>query len=101
MDTLDRLKAATGETDEDGKLTSYMESAKAAILRKRFPYGDWPDEVEPQYTELLYQCALALYNKEGAEFETSHTENGISRSWGSEGIPAELLAQVIPKVSVL
>ncbi len=100
MDTLHRLKYATGETDEE-KLLSYVESAKAAIMRKRFPFGDWPDEVEPQYRDLLYQCALSLYNKEGAEFETSHTEGGVARAWGSEGIPAELLSQIIPKVDVL
>lgn len=101
MDVLGRLKLRTKEED-DSILLDCMESAKAAILARRFPYAeDYPDEVEDRYLDLQYRCALALYNKEGAEFETSHSENNVSRSWGSEGIPVELLREVVPYVGVM
>jgi hypothetical protein len=97
MDMLDRLKARTGEEDES-ILMDCMESAKAAILTRRFPFGDWPDEMEPQYVDLQYRCALDLYNKLGAEGELSHAESGISRSYESSWISNQLLAEVVPKV---
>lgn len=95
MDVLAMLKRRTGESDEE-KLMDLMESAKAAIMSRRYPYGDMPDELETKYENLQFRLALAAYNKEGADFQTSHGENGISRTWGSEGFPQELLSEVIP-----
>lgn len=101
MDVLGRLKMRTKEED-DSILLDCMESAKAAILARRFPYAtDYPDEVEARYLDLQYRCALAIYNKDGADFETVHKENGIERSWGSEGIPTQLLQEVVPYVGVM
>lgn len=95
-----RLKSRTKEENEE-LLLDLLESAKSAIFTRRFPYQEWPDEVEPRYRDLQYRIALAMYNKEGAEFERSHSENGVSRSWGSEGIPTELLAEIVPKAGVV
>ena len=50
--------------------------------------------------DLQFRVALAIYNKQGGEFETAHTENGVSRSYGSEGIPQELLLEVTPMAKV-
>ena len=74
MDNLARLKLRTNEPDE-------------AILE---------DCLESRYLDLQFRVALAIYNKQGGEFETAHTENGVSRSYGSEGIPQELLLEVTP-----
>lgn len=99
MDNLARLKLRTGEADE-AILEDCLESAKAAILARRYPYGEWPDELESRYLDLQFRVALAIYNKQGGEFETTHTENGVSRSYGSEGIPQELLLEVTPMAKV-
>lgn len=99
MDNLERLKLRTGEPDE-AILEDCLESAKSAILARRYPYGEWPDELESRYLDLQFRCALAIYNKQGGEFETAHTENGVSRSFGSEGIPQELLMEVTPMAKV-
>ena len=37
-----------------------------------------------------------MYNKLGAEYETSHSESGISRTWGSEDVPQQLLEEIVP-----
>lgn len=100
MDNLSRLKARTNETDEF-LLTDLLESAKHAILARRFPYGEYPDELEPRYLDLQFRIALSMYNKLGAEFETSHSENGVSRSWSNSHIPEELLNEVVPMVSLV
>lgn len=129
MDGLDRLKAFTKEADES-VLLSCMESAKAAILARRYPFGDWPQRtveveippvteldpdtgeavvvqpgriqlctetyLEPRYLDLQYRCALAIYEKRGGDFEKRHTENNVTREWGSEHIPSDLLEEVTP-----
>lgn len=100
MDVLERLKLKTQEENET-ILQDCIDSAYSAIMSRRYPYSSWPDDIEPQYRDLLFQCALALYNKDGAEFESSHSENGISRAWKSEGIPQELLERVIPYCAVV
>lgn len=99
MDNLARLKLRTGEADE-AILEDCLESAKAAILARRYPYGEWPDELESRYLDLQFRCALAIYLKRGGDFETSHTENNVSRAWSSEGIPQELLFEVTPLAKV-
>ena len=95
MDLLERMKLRTG-SDDEAMLADCLESAKNAILARRFPFSAWPDEVEDRYKDLQLQCALSIFNKQGAEFETSHGENGIQRGWKSEAIPKELLNEIVP-----
>lgn len=97
MTLLERLKARTGEANV-ALLTDLLESAKAAILVRRFPYGNGTEQLEVKYEDLQYRIALALYEKEGAGFQISHSENGISRGWKSEGVPESLLAEITPIV---
>lgn len=114
MTVMERLIQETGE--DENVLSNYVESAKNAILVRRYPDGNWPtrevtttDEetgeeivteetyVEDIYLDVQYRLALAAYNKSGADFESSHSENGISRSWSSEGFPKEILHEIVPK----
>lgn len=100
MDNLDRLKLRTGEKDE-ALLLDCLESAKSAILSRRYPYGEWPEELESRYLDLQFRCAIDLYNKIGAEGETSHSENGVSRGYESSWISESLLQEVTPVVKVV
>lgn len=95
MDNLERLQKLTGSQDEP-LLMELLQEAKEAILDARFPYGNWPDELEPRYRGLQVQIAEAMFDKIGGKYETSHTENGVTRTWGSEAIPKELLARITP-----
>lgn len=95
MDNLERMKLRTGESNI-AVLRDCLDSARAAIMARRYPYGEWPDELESRYLDLQFRIALAIFNKQGGEFETAHSENGVSRSYGSEGIPQELLLEVTP-----
>ena len=100
MTALIKLKIRTGE-ENDSVLTECLDSAKAAILARRFPSGDWPEEVEPRYADLQIRIAQDLYNKIGAEGQMTHTENGIGRSWESSWISKQLLQEVTPYVGVI
>lgn len=97
MDVLARLKLRTGELNE-AILEDCMESAKSAIMSRRFPFHEWPQEIEPRYLDLQFRCAMEIYAKIGGEGEISHSENGISRTWRSSWISEELLAEVVPVV---
>lgn len=99
MTNLERLKLRTSEAD-DSILTDCLESAKSAILARRFPYSEWAEDLEPKYLDLQYRIALDLYNKMGAEGQMSHSENGIARTWESSWISKQLLSEVVPKVGV-
>lgn len=97
---LHRLKLRTGEENDD-VLVDCLDSAKSAILARRFPYGNYPDALESRYLNLQFRIALDLYNKIGAEGETAHTENGVTRSYESSWISEQLLQEVTPMVGVL
>lgn len=99
MDILARLQLRLTDGDkapDDDVLEDCIETAKTAIMNRRFPYGDWPDSVEPRYQDLQFRIAMDLYNKIGAEGETGHSENGISRQYESSWISEQLLSEVTP-----
>lgn len=100
MDNLARLKLRTGEADE-AILEDCLESARSAIMARRYPYQEWPDELESRYLDLQFRCAMDLYNKIGAENEIAHSENGISRSYESSWISESLLQEVTPIAKVV
>lgn len=88
------------ETDANAELLSYyLDIAATKILNRRYPFG-WPKDakVEPQYTQTQLEIAVYLFNKRGAEGESLHSENGVSRSYGGQtDVPPDLLIQVTPK----
>lgn len=97
MTISERLQLRTNEKDIY-LLEDIVESAKAAILARRYPFGEYPAEFPRRYEDLVYRISLAMYNKIGGEYETDHTENGVTRKWGSAGIPEDLLNEVTPLV---
>ena len=101
MTQLERLKIRITENVTDGELEDILESAKAVIMSRRFPFGDWPEEIEPRYKDLQIRIAVEMFAKRGAEGETAHSENGISRSYASANVSEDLLKEITPKVGVV
>jgi hypothetical protein len=101
MTQLERLKIRIKENASDAELEDLLESAKAVILSRRFPFGEQPAEIEDKYKDLQIRIAVEMYNKQGAEGETSHSENGISRSYSSASVSEELLREITPKAGVV
>ena len=98
MSNLERLKLRTGEPDES-ILNDCLESAKSAILARRYPFGQF-SVLEERFVDLQFRIALDLYNKIGAEGQLTHSENGVSRTWESSWISKQLLMEVTPLVGV-
>jgi hypothetical protein len=90
------------DTDwSDDILLTYLAIAGRKIIDRAYPYDDTVEDVPRRY-ELL-QCEIAVYllNKRGAEGETSHSENGISRSYENADIPESLLSVISPFCGVI
>jgi hypothetical protein len=100
MDNLERLKIRIPEEKNDMILLDYLETAKNIIMARRFPYGTTLEDVEPRYVDLQLRIAVELYEKQGAEGETSHSENGISRTYESAGVSSSLLNEITPMCGV-
>jgi hypothetical protein len=93
-----RLDIPSQDFSKDNLLDDILETAKSKILNKRYPFGASKTELEARYLDLQVDLAIVLYNKMGVEGQTSHAENGVSRSYVDE---ADLLALVTPKIGVL
>ena len=99
---LDRLKqvidSEAKDSDNDELLSSYLDSAEAAVLDRRYPFGV-PDDAELTRTQQEVQLEIAafFFNKRGMEFESLHSENGISRSYGGTTyIPETIMRRIVP-----
>ena len=94
------VKAMTGETDE-ATVLAYLNIAGSKICRKAYPFAETEMNVPPKYDSTQVEIAVYLLNKRGAEGQTAHSENGISRTYENADIPASLLREVVPMASVI
>ncbi len=101
MTQLERLKIRITENVTDVELEDILESAKAVILSRRFPFGEYPQEIEDRYKDLQIRIAVEMFSKRGAEGETAHSENGISRTYASANVSEDLLKEITPKAGVV
>lgn len=92
-----RSRLTDNETvPNDEILMDCLENAKHIILSRRFPFGNYPDEIEDRYLDLQYRIAVDIYNKMGAEGEKTHNENGISRTFEGAWVSPQLLQEIVP-----
>ena len=102
---LERMQSVIGDAYgalDDELLSVYLDMAADKILNRRYPFGV-PEGalVESRWLGIQLEIGVYLFNKRGAEFESLHSENGISRSYGGEtDVPATLLMRVTPKGAV-
>ena len=96
---IEQMQVELGEDYSPRDLGVYLRKAKQKVLNKRFPYGyEKNTEVEPQYEQLQIELAITLFNERGVEGQSSHNENGVSRSWRSVD---EIMTEVVPYANVL
>ncbi|SHH56181.1 phage head-tail connector protein [Sporanaerobacter acetigenes] len=92
MEQLDRLKiklgVSLGDTDEDNLLNLYLEDAENEILELTHL-----DKIPSNLLSTQIDLAIIMYNKQGIEGQTSHSEGGISRSF-EEGIPESIMKKI-------
>ena len=90
-------------TDEDNKdiLCTYYKLAEKIVLLHAFPYDNISKKMPDRYKRVCLEIAAYMINKRGAEGETAHIENGISRYYETGGIPSSILRKIIPHAGVL
>lgn len=95
------LEAMIDGSESTEVLSVYLKIAGRKIIARAFPYDESVTEVPTRYDMLQCEIAAYLLNKRGAEGETSHTENGITRSYGSADVPETMLSVVVPRVGMM
>ena len=104
VDIFEKLKRNCQVRDlvyEDYVYNDEIDSAINVVNQRR---GFTPTNTKPyeeKYADLIYRLAMHSIAKMGAEGQTSHSENGISRGYGNANqYPNELLDEVIPLIKV-
>ena len=91
----------TSEGWSDAVLNAYLTIAGRKILNRAYPYDDTVTEVPARYGYLQCEIATYLLNKRGAEGESAHSENGISRTYENADVPDSMLRDVIVHCGVV
>ena len=95
------LRAMVGGSDTDEVLSTYLVVAGKKIISRAYPYDDTVTEVPDKYDTLQCEIAAYLLNKRGAEGQTQHSENGITRSYENADVPSSMLKVVTPHCGVI
>ena len=87
------IESSSDMTISEDVVNTFFQLSKNAILLRRYPYvqnlGD--KELPSMYDSLCVRLAVYMYNKQGAEGEISHTENGVSIKWENGDLPESLI----------
>ena len=89
------VKAMSGETD-DSVILAYLNLAGEKICRIAYPFNDSVTTVPQKYDQLHIEATVYLLNKRGGEGESSHSENGIARTYESADLPISMLRVITP-----
>lgn len=99
LEMLGTLLDADDATAE--KLEAYLQIAEKEILTWRYSYAsNKPTEVPEEYEMTQIQAVMAGFNQSGAENQTQHSENGITRSFRYADMLAYIRSHVIPYAGV-
>ena len=82
-------------------LSTYLSIAGNKILKRAYPFNSTVTVVPDRYAYNQVEIAAYLVNKRGAEGETAHSENGISRSYEDGDVPPTLLREIVPCASLI
>lgn len=98
LDKLVMLRGMTGEENAEA-LMAYLGIAGDKVCRKAYPFSRTVKTVPEQYGYIQVEIAAYLLNKRGAEGQTAHSENGITRTYENADIPSTLLRDIVPFAS--
>jgi hypothetical protein len=95
---IEKLKVLISpDTASDELLLYLLEQSEGIILNRRYPFGA-PEgaTLSPLHEQIQMRIAVELFSKMGAEGQTMHTENGVSRTYEAADVSPSLLRQIIP-----
>lgn len=95
--TLKRKATSRGfDISNDDAVDEIIDAIAAVNERRRFEPTE-TELYETKYNGLIVRMALCAISKYGAEGQTSHSENGVSRSYdGGSTYPKSMLQEIVP-----
>ena len=85
------------DTSEDYLISVYLTAASREIIAWRYSYGNTEvTEIPNEYEMTQVFAVVAGYSIGGAEGQTSHSENGINRTFQYADMVNYIRAHVIP-----
>lgn len=85
------------DTADTELLTVLVEQSEGIVLNRRYPFGIPEGATVPTaYEHIQLQIAVELFSKMGAEGQTAHGENGISRTYEAADVSPSLLKRILP-----
>ena len=100
LEKIAMVKAMTDEADDD-VISAFLTIAGHKICRIAYPFDDTAVVVHMKYETLQVEAACYLLNKRGAEGQTSHSENGISRTYENADLPDSMKRIIVPMAGVV
>ena len=105
MTNIERLKVRIPEAAES-ELEDVLESAKDVILSRCFVSVSHTSEADKaaalsEHNEKLLDAAVVIYNMRGIEGQTSHSENGVARSYEDCAGMKTILQKIVPRGHVV
>ena len=95
---IEKLKVLISPDTASDELLSYLlEQSEGIILNRRYPFGAPEGATVPvSYEHIQLRVAVELFSKMGAEGQTEHAENGITRKWEAGDVSPSLLRTIVP-----
>lgn len=95
---IEKLKVLISpDTASDDLILYLLEQSEGIILNRRYPFGA-PEgaSLSPLHEQIQLRVAVELFSKMGAEGQTEHAENGITRKWEAGDVSPSLLRVIMP-----
>jgi len=85
------------DTASDDLLLYLLEQSEGIIMNRRYPFGA-PEgaSLTALHEQIQIRMAVELFTKMGAEGQTQHQENGVTRSWAAGDVSPALLRLIVP-----
>ena len=95
---IEKLKVLISpDTASDLLLSSLLEQSEGIILNRRYPFGPPAGAtLSALHEQIQIRIAVELFSKMGAEGQTEHAENGITRKWEAADVSPSLLRTIVP-----
>lgn len=91
-----KIRNLDSDFSNDDYIDEIIDAIGAVNERRNFKVTE-EKIYDEKYSSLIVQLALFSISKMGAEGETSHSENGISRGYsGGSSYPESLLSEIKP-----
>ena len=88
------VKYLCDETDEE-TISAFLSYAADVLYEYGDPYKTMTlEEFVEQYGSAQVKAAAYYINKRGWDFETEHVENGMTRKYGANDLPADIIGKI-------